>query len=123
MPVSKDYRDYVLELLAPVEATSRRMFGGLGIFHDGLMFALVADDRLFFKTDDSNLGDFQAAGTDPFAYEKSGRKTSTGYHEVPAEVIEDAEQLTDWARRSIDVAVRADAAKPPSARKAGRRRA
>ena len=97
------------------------MFGGLGIFRDGLMFALVADDRLFFKTDDSNLGDFQAAGADPFAYEKSGKKTSAGYHDVPAEVIEDAEKLTDLARRAIDVAVRADSAKPPSARKAGRR--
>ena len=123
MPVSNDYNDYVLELLAPVEATSRRMFGGLGIFRDGLMFALVADDRLFFKTDESNLGEFQAAGAEPFAYGKSGKNKSVGYHEVPAEVIEDAEQLTDWARRSIDVAVRADAAKPPSARKAGRRRA
>ena len=122
MPVSDGYRDYVLELLAPVEATARRMFGGLGIFRDGMMFALVADDRLFFKTDNSNLGEFQAASAEPFAYEKSGKKMSMGYHEVPADVIEDADILNGWAWRAIDVAVRADVAKPPSARKAGRPR-
>jgi DNA transformation protein len=111
--VSEEYRDYVMELLAPLGAvTPRRMFGGLGIFHDGIMFALVADDTLFFKVDDSNRGDFEAAGASPFSYAtKGGRRGVMSYYQAPAEVLEDGDEAVAWAAKAVDVALRAQAAK------------
>ncbi len=113
MAVSEEYRDYVMELLAPLGAVApRRMFGGLGIFYDGTMFALVADDTLYFKVDDSNRGDFEAAGAAPFSYRaKGGRRGVMSYYQAPAEVLEEAEQALSWAAKAVDVALKAQAAK------------
>ena len=66
MAVSREYREFVLEQLGRVVAvTSRSMFGGVGIYGDGLFFALLDNDTLYLKVDDSNRGDFEAAGTGP----------------------------------------------------------
>lgn len=113
MAVSEQYRDYVMELLAPLGAvTPRRMFGGLGIFRDGLMFALVADDTLYLKADESTRGDFEAAGTGPFSYgTKGGRRGVMSYYQAPAEVLEDGDEAVVWAAKAVKVALRAQAAK------------
>jgi DNA transformation protein len=63
---NKEYLAYLLELLAPLHATSRAMFGGFGIYRNGLMFALVADDQLYAKVDASNKADYEEAGSQPF---------------------------------------------------------
>ncbi|HEU0012842.1 MAG TPA: TfoX/Sxy family protein [Longimicrobium sp.] len=106
MSVSAEYRAWVLEQLgriAPV--TSRSMFGGVGVYADGLFFALMDDDTLYLKVDDTNRGDFQAAGMGPFDPFQDGRGMQ--YYELPAELLEDAGALRPWVEKALDVARRA----------------
>ena len=119
MTVSAGYQAYVIEQLAGVAPEPKRMFGGVGLFREGVMFGLIADDRVYFKVDDASRPRYLAAGSPPFEY-AAGEKT-LGYFEVPAEVIEDADELGEWARAAIAVAFARDAAKPARLRKrAGR---
>jgi DNA transformation protein len=119
VPVSAEYRDYLLEALEPLGGVSaRRMFGGAGLFKDGLMFALIADDVLYLKADDANRPDFETAGQGPFVYEaKGGKRGVMSYWQTPDELFDEPDDLVDWALRAFDAALRADAAKPPSQRK------
>lgn len=106
MPVSKEYLDYLLDQLTgfgPVQ--SRRMFGGAGLYLDGVFFGLVADDMLFFKVDDTNKPDYVAAGSGPFKpFGKNSYEMS--YYEVPGDVLEDSDLLKAWAMKALLVAKR-----------------
>ena len=103
MSVSDGYRIYIIDQLAALPALStRRMFGGLGIYSDALFFALIDDDVLFFKVDDSNRDDYVSRGMKAFM--PFPGQPSLGYFQVPPDVIEEAEELTRWARRSVEVA-------------------
>jgi DNA transformation protein len=119
--VSPDYLSYVLEQLAPAgRITSRRMFGAIGLYSDGAFFALIDDDTLYFKTGATNRADYEARGMRQFnpypdRPERAGAKM--GYHEVPADVLEDAEQLGAWARKSVAVAISAATKPRPRARR------
>lgn len=111
MPVSKEYIESVMELLEPLgEVKSRAMFGGYGIFYQGLMFALVSDDVLYFKVNQSNLGDYEKAGSHKFPH-------GISYWEVPADVLEDAGALKERAEKSINIAIEADAKKAKKKKK------
>ena len=115
MAYSKEYRAYVEELLQPVgKVTTRGMFGGVGIFYRGLMFALISDDELYFKVDDRNRGDYEAMAAGPFTYEaKGGKRAVMSYYRVPDEIADNEDDVLDWARRSVDAALRAESAKAP----------
>jgi DNA transformation protein len=128
MSVSQEYLEYVLEQLAGVgRVTSRRMFGGVGLYCDDLFFALISGDALYFKVDDSNRADYVARGARqfmPFPDEpRSGKSRSgMGYFELPADALEDADECVAWARRSVAVALasskrRAATKRPAAARK------
>jgi DNA transformation protein and related proteins len=102
MAVSKEYLEYVQDLLAvvgPVQA--KRMFGGAGLYHPGVFFGLVADDSLYFKVDDLNRADYEAAGSGPF---RPFGTYAMSYYEVPADVLEDPDELAVWALKAIEVA-------------------
>ena len=108
MPVSDDYRQYVMERLECVgEVAARDMFGGVGIYFEGLFCALIAEDVLYFKVDDTNRRDYEAAGMGPF---RSGGQTMQ-FYEVPEDVLEDEEGLRLWAGKALDVARRKRAEK------------
>ena len=81
------------------------MFGAVGLYAGTSFFALIDDDRLYFKVDDENRPDFEAAGMEPFR--PYGDDRTMGYYEVPIDVLEDADALTAWARKAIAVAERA----------------
>ena len=104
MPVTAEYREFVLEQLGRVTpVTSRAMFGGVGIYADGLFFALLDDDSTYLKVDDRNRGDFEVAGMGPFS-PFGDPKMVMQYYELPADVIEDADALRPWVLKAIDVA-------------------
>jgi DNA transformation protein len=106
MSVSDGYRTYIIEQLAALPALSaRRMFGALGLYSGDWFFALIDDDTLFFKVDDANRDDYLSRGMKAFM--PIPGQVSMGYFQVPAEVIEEAEELTRWARRCVEVAQRA----------------
>ncbi len=85
--------------------TSKNMFGGVGLYADGYYFALMAEDRLYFKVDDSNRSDFEAVAMEPFR--PYGDERAMQYYEVPIEVLEDVDLLRRWAEKAIAVARRA----------------
>ena len=110
MAISESYREFVLEQLGRVApVTAKRMFGGVGIYSQGVFFALIAEDRLYFKVDDSTRPDFERMGMEPFR--PFGEDSAMGYYEVPADVVEDTGQLEPWMRKAINVASRAKRAK------------
>ena len=105
MAVSSDFLQYVLEQLSGLgNVDFRRMFGGAGLYHDGLFFGLIADDVLYLKVDDSNREDYEHAGMRAFRPYRDREQVSMSYFEVPAGVLEDPELLTGWARKSIAAA-------------------
>ena len=106
MAVSESYRDFVLEQLGRVTpVTARSMFGGVGLYAEGLFFALIAEDRLYFKVDDTTRLEFERLGMEPFR--PFGEDTAMSYFEVPADVMEDPMQLAPWMRKALDVAAKA----------------
>lgn len=119
MATDNQFRDYVLDILGPAaNVTVRRMFGGLGFFVDGVMFAIGSADDIYFKVDDSLVAAFEAHGMGPFLFQsKRGEAALRTYYQLPAEILEDPEEIVVWAERSIDAAMRADAVKPPGQRK------
>jgi DNA transformation protein len=108
-----------LDAVGPVSA--RSMFGGFGLYLRGVMFALIAEETLYFKTDAVNRSAFEEAGMRPFVYENKGRKVAMSYHEAPPDTLEDAEALAELARNAYAAAQRAKAAGPRRPR--GRRSA
>jgi DNA transformation protein len=115
MATSQDYLDYLTEHLAPLGPVSaRRMFGGAGLFIDGLMFALVIDEVLYFKTDDETKAAFDAEGLKPFTYTRSGEAaTLTNYRRAPERLLDETDELVAWALKAVAVARRANAGKRP----------
>jgi DNA transformation protein len=106
MPVSPEYRDYVLEQLASLgHITGKSMFGGVGIYLDGVIFGLIAHDVVYFKVGDSNRADYEAVGMKPFRPYR-GTKTTMPYYEVPVSVLEDVDQVAAWGRKAYTVAAR-----------------
>ena len=103
-----EFVDFVLESLQPLGGVSaRRMFGGHGIYKDGVMFALVADDQLYLKVDDGNRAAYENAGLAPFTYTGKGRPIRMSYREAPGEGLDDSEILCDWAGKAFAAALRA----------------
>jgi DNA transformation protein and related proteins len=108
MAVSETYLGFVIDQLAGIgRVRSKRMFGGVGLYAGELFFALLDDNSLYFKIDDTNRGDFEARGMGPFRPFRDKPELAMGYYEVPADVIDDAEELTGWARKAMRVAAAA----------------
>ena len=106
MAVSQTYREFVLEQLGRVSPVSgKAMFGGVGIYAQGLFFALIAEDRLYFKVGDATRPDFERRGMEPFR--PFGENSAMGYYEVPANAVEDSVRLAAWMNKAIDVAAKA----------------
>jgi DNA transformation protein len=113
--VTEGFLAFVLEQLEAVgPLTSKRMFGGVGLYAGDLFFALLAGDVLYLKVDDSTRGLLEAAGARPFRpYSDRPRGGGTmQYYSVPANVLEDSDTLTAWARRSVAVARSREANRP-----------
>jgi DNA transformation protein len=128
MPNSRAFVDHVLETMRPTAAASARaMFGGHGIYVDGRMCALVADDQLYLKTDATNRPEFAALGLASFVYRmRGGEQAVMSYHRAPDEALENPEAMRDWLRSALGASLRASAGKaaarpaPSRARRATR---
>lgn len=106
MAVSQDFLTYVEDQLSEFENFQiKKMFGGIGIFREGKMFAMIGNDTLRFKVDETNQADYEAKGMKPYFNEK--KKKGMPYWEVPPEVLEDKNELAKWAMTSWQIAVNA----------------
>ncbi len=107
VPVSSSFRTFVIDQLSRVipRVRARSMFGGVGIYASDRFFALIADDTLYLKVDESNRPDFEARSMGPFRpYAEHGEVIQ--YYEVPADLLDDPEALRPWAEKAIAVAGR-----------------
>lgn len=103
-----DYIAFLQEAFADFGAiTARKMFGGYGLYHQGLMFALVANDTLYLKADADNVCHFEVLQLLPFQFNKNGKLVKMSYYQAPDEIMDDAELAAKWAQRSFDAALRA----------------
>lgn len=106
MRVTDGFRAFALEQLAGIQSIrARAMFGGVGIYAGEIFFGILARDALYLKVDDTSRGQYEAAGMTAFKPYADTPMTMS-YYQVPAQVLEDADELTTWARASIRVATR-----------------
>lgn len=111
--------DYLRDLFASFRpVTVRRMFGGAGIYADGVMFALLSSGgAIYLKVDESNEPDFVREGLPPFApVMKSGKHAVMPYRQMPERLYDDPNELAQWASRSLAVAQRKALPKQKAAR-------
>lgn len=99
-----DYLSEIAEDFGPLNA--RRMFGGYGIYHEGLMIGLVADDVLYLKADLLSEGEFKSRGLGQFEYVKKGKPTRMSYYLAPEEIYEDREVASRWFMMAYEAALR-----------------
>jgi DNA transformation protein len=106
--MASEFLEYILELLEPLGGiTFARMFGGYAIRKNGLPIALLFNDEVFFKVDDSNRADYEALGSEPFTYQKNGKTIIISNWKLPLEILEDSDELMQWVEKSYQVARRA----------------
>ncbi len=105
MSVSRQFQDFILDLLGPLDPVARRMFGGVGLFHGGAMFGLLSRETVYLRVDDSTRGRFECAGSAPFSSTRAGRQVSLGaYYIVPEDLLDRQDELVQWAREAVAVA-------------------
>ena len=111
MARENEFATHIRDLLAPFgDGTEslriRSMFGGYGVFLGDTMFALIADDVLYFKVDDQTTSEFQDAGAEPFTFNRGGKARQMSYYTAPDGALEDTETLHAWAELAIGAAKR-----------------
>lgn len=112
MKSSGGFLAYAIEQLGAVKGLrSKAMFGGVGLYADDVFFGLLARDMLFLKVDDSNRGQYEAAGMHAFK-PYADKPMVMPYFQVPAAVLEDADELVRWAGQSVKVASTGAVRKP-----------
>lgn len=105
--MSREYLDYLHDLFsafAPV--TTRAMFGGHGIYRDGVILAIVIDEAIYLKVDDATRAAFEAEGCAPFVYESKGKVVPMSYWSVPEEALDSPQEFRPWAQRAWEAALR-----------------
>ena len=118
MPASRDFVNHVSELLAPAgHVVAKRMFGGHGIYLDGLFMAIIVDDEFCLKADDITCAAFDAESCAPFVYSKDGKDMTMNYRRAPDEAMDAPHLMLPWARRAMEAALRVRVARVPPKKK------
>jgi len=116
---SDGFAEFLREQLTPLgHLTMRRMFGKTGVFCNGLMFGMVADDTLYVRVDDDNKSVFkEAESAPPLNYEKQGQTIDLAFWRVPERLLDEPEELVTWARAALAAARRVAARRGRTASK------
>jgi DNA transformation protein len=119
MVASESFSEFLREQLAPLgRLTMRRMFGKTGVFCEGLMFAMVTADTLYFRVDDHNRAAFkEAESAPPLSYQKKGSSIDLSFWRAPERLFDEPDELVEWARIALEAASRVAA---KTKRKSGR---
>jgi DNA transformation protein len=121
--VALDDPERLKEIFASLgRVTVRRMFGGVGVFAEGVMIALVADGELYLKVDEETIPAFRAERSGPFIYGARGRRIAMSYWRLPERLLDEPDELGEWARAALAAARRAVLARPQRSRRAIRKR-
>ena len=107
------FETFVLDQLGDLGGVvSKKMFGGIGLYSDGVFFGIIAGDQLYLKVDETTRADYEREGMWPFK-PYADRPTTMQYYAVPVGVLESSSELTRWARRAVTVALRGGTKKRP----------
>ncbi|MGV8942976.1 TfoX/Sxy family protein [Thermomonas sp.] len=113
-----DHLDHIHDLFSAFAAvTTRAMFGGHGVYREGVILGIVIDDVLYLKVDAATRATFEAAGCAPFTYEAKGKSVPMSYWSVPEEALDSPQAFRPWAQRAWEAALR----KPPAKKKAAKK--
>ena len=105
--------EHLRDLFAPLGAMSARaMFGGYGIYLDGLIVGIVIGEALYLKADERTRARFEQAGCHPFVYDLKGRPLTMSYWSLPEDALDSPQALQPWARLAIEAARRKADARP-----------
>lgn len=114
-----EFVDFIEEMLQQFgTVTAKSMFGGFGLYLDGVMFALISDDTLYFKADEVSKHEFLSVGMVPFSYSKNDTLCKMSYFSAPDEALEDYETMCHWAQKAYDAALRVNKGKKRSTQSA-----
>ena len=109
MPTDR-FHEFVRELFGGVGAINvKRMFGGAGVYAEGLMFALIADETIYLKADAALKAELTREGCGPFIWTpangpRAGEKVEMGYWRLPDSALDDPDLAVQWARKALRVA-------------------
>ena len=96
----ESFKDFVLDQLRELDGVdARRMFGGHGLYQDETFFGILHKGKLYFKVGESTVGEYRKRKMKPFR--PNARQTLASYYQVPVEILEDNEQLCDWAVKAV----------------------
>jgi DNA transformation protein len=117
--MTPEYREWLIEAFAPLGPVSvRRVFGFWGLYLDDSMFGLIADERIYLKTDAASRESFEREGSAALSYVSAhGERHVTSYWEVPGRLIDEPDELARWARQAHCVALSSPTAKRKKARR------
>jgi DNA transformation protein and related proteins len=116
--MSESFTSYLRDLFSELGPVSlRKMFGGQGLYHDGVIIGLVIGDELFLKTDGVTRSVFEQAGGEPFTYLGKGKPVVMSYFSPPAEAMESAQSMKPWAQLAREAALRKRAGDKPTAKR------
>jgi len=119
--VAFDDPEAIRELFSQFGAVNvRRMFGGHGVFADGMMFALEQDGELFLKADDLTIPKLAAENSEPFLHRARGREIALSYWKLPERLYDEADEFAVFARDAYGAAMRAAGNKKPKSSAAGK---
>ena len=112
--MSTDFIAWLQELFADFGVVSARaMFGGHGLYHDGVMFAVAIGDGLYLKVDSQTRPLFEAEGCEPFVYRQTEKPLTMSYWSAPAAAMDSPQAMLPWARLAYAAALRKPAARTP----------
>jgi len=95
-----EFKEYILDQLRLLDGVeSKQMFGGFGLYCNGLFFGIIAEGGVYFKSNADTVEAYKDKGMKPF--KPSAKQTLKNYYEVPPEILEDEQQLADWAAKSL----------------------
>jgi DNA transformation protein len=98
----ESFKDFVLDQLQGLEdVEARRMFGGYGLYRDEIFFGIIHKGKLYFKIDESTVGEYRKRKMKPFR--PNARQTLKSYYQVPVDVVEDNDELCEWAKKATAV--------------------
>ncbi len=109
-----EYLNETFEEFGLIDA--RRMFGGYGIYHDGIMFGLVENNTLYLKADETTQEHFVSSGCSQFQYDRTGKTIKMSYYQAPEEIYDDRDKAALWAVRAYESALK------QSKKKSGRKK-
>jgi DNA transformation protein and related proteins len=108
MVASPEYAEFLRDQLAPLgRITMRRMFGKSGVFCDGVMISMVADNSLYLRVDDGNRAIFEEArSSPPLNYAKKGELIDLSFWRLPDRLFDEPDELLKWTCAALGAAKR-----------------